>query len=1201
MMFLPTQLKLLQQFIQLKNFNYRNININYFNYFKNFNYYKNSFTRSFIATPTVFRTKRKKPIEDSQNCENRHQIKYVCTARLRMWAPEEIQKLVEGVKKYGNKWNQISEVCFSKQRTPYSLEIKWKRLRNTIKQNLDINDISDINNLDEDKLFSTTTILTPAKTRTKKIPWRQHEIEKLVKSVEQHGTNWTYISERIFESKRSTHAVYTKWRTLCLSKERTNEEISNNPVFYVKQSWTPQEVDLLLNAVETYGKQWKNISKVVFKSKRTPHSLLQKWAHIYKKNLEYDKKQWGITEDGKLREGILLYGFGNWDKIRCIIPHRSEEQLKKRWNITLEQVSERYKKLNEQNWSEEDEIKLFKAIQYYGSENWSKIMESFPDKSLLQVRNYYFKNRKSNPFIKRGLWTPEEINTLKESINIYGEDWLQIARHVKTRNGRQCREYCNTRKSSNYKDHNRRESGYLILSEDRESEERAEKVFYVKTLWKIDSLKDLTYPDDKVVCDLTVTDCKIFWTKTVTIIDLKRTKPENIRDISKFCGATWAALSGFDEYENHKLTCKIAVSENHARFSWRWSMENASLTSLTLKFNLGNISLTPISSTENSKFFQEWIDFFIKERQQFMNKNASLETRINDLQNTRDRAQERIEMMTADKINHETILMEKFKKVLNAKKKKIKKLMKALNTNGTIISTSQKPIQSPTMMISGEEEEEVDDSTSLDDILVPVDNNLHEPSRESQDYNDDYDMMNSKIVFFLCALFAIVLLANAAPGVHKREPEAEAANFKRDADATADPYYYYYYYPYYYYKRDPTANQQKRDAMPSADATADPYYYYYYPYYYYKRDPTANQQKRDAMPSADATADPYYYYYYPYYYYKRDPTANQQKQLLNTQRVWFSITEQRKHKSIKNLEKFIMHVFHLEEICPNGIILELDESRLFSSSKVGDLIREDNLIRVKRVNTLVTDQSEKNICPSSQVLQTKSDTDKRDESRKSDIDKHDELMKTDTLLGGPSAKKRKNNGSIYNQIDSSSESDVSTGNTKKLNSYPNGDQIIREVNGKNKDVGLMSTYHNYNSSSLLNNESSQDSLSNNEISQDSLSNNESSQNSLSNNESSQDSLLNNGSSQDSLTSTDTSNNSSSMSESSESSYQRGLFEFSDLSSSESESNESSESSESTSEEEESSDGMETNDSEDSEDSEDNNDYSNDFSIDQLSG
>ncbi|RHZ86600.1 hypothetical protein Glove_48g140 [Diversispora epigaea] len=134
---------------------------------------------------------------------------------------------------------------------------------------------------------------------------------------------------------------------------------------------------------------------------------------------------------------------------------------------------------------------------------------------------------------------------------------------------------------NNNNNNNNISSGVDKVDNDiQQRQERAEKVFYVKTLWKIDSLKNLSYPDDKVVCDLTVTDCKIFWTRTVTIVDLKRTKPENIRDISKFCGATWAALSGFDEYENHNLTCKITVTENHARLSWRWSMENASLTSL---------------------------------------------------------------------------------------------------------------------------------------------------------------------------------------------------------------------------------------------------------------------------------------------------------------------------------------------------------------------------------------------------------------------------------------------------------------------------------------------------------------------------------------------------------------------------------------------------------------------------------------------
>ncbi|CAG8555778.1 6671_t:CDS:2, partial [Acaulospora colombiana] len=163
-------------------------------------------------------------------------------------------------------------------------------------------------------------------------------------------------------------------------------------------------------------------------------------------------------------------------------------------------------------------------------------------------------------------------------------------------------------------------------------EDNQDKIFYVKSLWRIDPLKDLSLPDDKVIFELEVTDCKMFWTRSVTVADLKRIKPANIHDISKYCGATQAALSGHDEYENHKLTCRITTAENYVRVA-----------------------------------------------------GSALETRVSDLENVRDQMQERIELMIAEKINHESILMEKFKKVLNAKKKKIKNLMRALNATGKLI------------------------------------------------------------------------------------------------------------------------------------------------------------------------------------------------------------------------------------------------------------------------------------------------------------------------------------------------------------------------------------------------------------------------------------------------------------------------------------------------------------------------------------
>ncbi|KAF0504117.1 hypothetical protein F8M41_019626 [Gigaspora margarita] len=49
---------------------------------------------------------------------------------------------------------------------------------------------------------------------------------------------------------------------------------------------------------------------------------------------------------------------------------------------------------------------------------------------------------------------------------------------------------------------------------------------------------------------------------TVTISDLKQTKPSGIPDVSKFCGATQASLSGQEGYESYKLSCRVSVSEN---------------------------------------------------------------------------------------------------------------------------------------------------------------------------------------------------------------------------------------------------------------------------------------------------------------------------------------------------------------------------------------------------------------------------------------------------------------------------------------------------------------------------------------------------------------------------------------------------------------------------------------------------------------
>ncbi|CAG8555560.1 9571_t:CDS:2 [Funneliformis mosseae] len=226
-------------------------------------------------------------------------------------------------------------------------------------------------------------------------------------------------------------------------------------------------------------------------------------------------------------------------------------------------------------------------------------------------------------------------------------------------------------------------------------ENETEKIFYVRANWKVDPLKGLLGRDEKVICELAVTDCKSFWTRNVTIIDLKGTKPDSIRDTQKFCEATQAALSGRDKYENQKLSCQITVHESNAKFIWKWSMQQTGASAMALQFTLGNISLFPVSQFETVKMWQEWTDYFIEERNQLIKSKNVYDIRVNDLEQFRDQMQEKIEVMTIEKIRNQELLIEKFKKVLNTKKKKVKRLMKDLFLGSIMSSTFQANLNNP--------------------------------------------------------------------------------------------------------------------------------------------------------------------------------------------------------------------------------------------------------------------------------------------------------------------------------------------------------------------------------------------------------------------------------------------------------------------------------------------------------------------------
>ncbi|RIA95769.1 hypothetical protein C1645_872522 [Glomus cerebriforme] len=245
------------------------------------------------------------------------------------------------------------------------------------------------------------------------------------------------------------------------------------------------------------------------------------------------------------------------------------------------------------------------------------------------------------------------------------------------------------------------------------------KLYYVKSIWKVDSLKNLSGLDGKIVCELIVTNCNSFWTRDVTLGDLKSVKPNNIRVEKIFCEATYAALSGLESYENRKLSCQITINEdnNNAEFSWNWTMDETETSSMALKFTLGTLPLYPISRSETVKMWQEWMNFFIEERNQSVINIDNYETRIDDLSETTDQMKGKIETMIADKDNSQKNLTGKFKKVLNKKKRKVKKIINILNANEETTAPSNEPLESAN--VSEEDVDHFSDDEPSDKIESP--------------------------------------------------------------------------------------------------------------------------------------------------------------------------------------------------------------------------------------------------------------------------------------------------------------------------------------------------------------------------------------------------------------------------------------------------------------------------------------------------
>ncbi|KAM5164474.1 transcriptional activator Myb isoform 2-T2 [Mantella aurantiaca] len=95
--------------------------------------------------------------------------------------------------------------------------------------------------------------------------------------------------------------------------------------------------------------------------------------------------------------------------------------------------------LGKTRWTREEDEKLKKLVEQNGTEDWKVIASFLPNRTDVQCQHRW--QKVLNPELIKGPWTKEEDQRVIELVHKYGpKRWSVIAKHLKGRIGKQCRE-----------------------------------------------------------------------------------------------------------------------------------------------------------------------------------------------------------------------------------------------------------------------------------------------------------------------------------------------------------------------------------------------------------------------------------------------------------------------------------------------------------------------------------------------------------------------------------------------------------------------------------------------------------------------------------------------------------------------------------------------------------------------------------------